>query len=354
MAYTTIDNPELYFQTKLYSGNEADDHAITLDGSENMQPDLVWIKCRSNTGWSHNIYDAVRGANKYIRSNQTIAEVTVTDALKRFDTEGFTVDDNASNDEVNDNAKTYVAWCWKAGTTSGITTTGANITPSAYSMNATSGISIIKYEGEGNDGTNTAHALGAVPHMIIVKRLENSNYWAVYHHKTNEAPDDYLVFNTNAVDENAPIWKDTDPTSVYYRTDNSTSVNASGEDMVAYLFTSIQGYSKFGSYTGNGNADGTFVYTGFKPAFIMIKRTDSTGNWVIHDAKRYDHIGDHKRLFANTDNSETDDWYLDLLSNGFKIRNTEVDENTSGATYVYAAFAEAPFVNSNGVPCTAR
>ena len=355
MAYTTIDNPELYFQTKLYTGNEADDHAITLDGSENMQPDLVWIKCRSNTGWSHNIYDAVRGANKYIRSNQTIAEVTATDALKSFDTDGFTVDDNASNDEVNDNAKTYVAWCWKAGTTSGITTTGANITPSAYSMNATSGISIIKYEGNGTDGTNTAHALGAVPHVIICKRLENSNYWAVYHHKNTSAPNtDYLVLNASDATGDAGIWKDTDPTSVYFRTDNSTSVNASGEDMVAYLFTSIQGYSKFGSYTGNGNADGPFVYTGFRPALVIIKNTAASQNWTMNDNKRLGYNPDNNILFPNTTGADHTGDNIDLLSNGFKIRWDDGVNNTSGENFIYMAWAEAPFVNSSGVPCNAR
>ena len=280
MAYTTIDDPSAYFKVQLYTGTGSS-HAVSFNDTDtNMQPDMVWIKQRSDTN-DHNLFDAVRGTGKLIRPNGTNAVGDTSEVVKSFDSDGFTCGTNSS---LNGSTSTYVAWCWKAGTTSGITTTGANITPSAYSMNATSGISIIKYEGNGTDGTNTAHALGAVPHVIICKRLENSNYWAVYHHKNTSAPNtDYLVLNATDATSDAGLWKDTDPTSVYFRHDNSTSVNANGEDMVAYLFTSIQGFSKFGKYTGNVNADGVFIYLGFKPALFIVKETGNAEPWVMYD-----------------------------------------------------------------------
>ena len=352
-AYTTIDDPSAYFKVQLYTGTGSS-HAVSFNDTDtNMQPDMVWIKQRSDTN-DHNLFDAVRGTGKLIRPNGTNAEGDTSEGVKSFDSDGFTCGTNSS---LNGSTSTYVAWCWKAGTTSGITTTGANITPSAYSMNATSGISIIKYEGNGTDGTNTAHALGAVPHVIICKRLENSNYWAVYHHKNTSAPNtDYLVLNATDATSDAGLWKDTDPTSVYFRHDNSTSVNANGEDMVAYLFTSIQGYSKFGSYLGNGNANGTYVYTGFRPAFVLVKRTNTSGgNWWLWDNKRLGYNAANDNQYADLNNAEdTSGRGINLLSNGFKCISTDNGSNGSGNTYIYAAFAHSPFVNSSGVPNNPR
>ena len=359
-AYTTIDDPSAYFQTVTWTGNGTDGRTITLPGDTDMQPDFIWVKNRTD-GEDHCLMDSVRtfASGKALRTNGADEEGGVGTANRGWveaASDGFTCEDGSTNANlVNDSSDAYVAWCWKAGTTSGITTTGADITPGAYSFNTTSGISIIKYEGNGTDGTNTAHGLGAIPHMIIVKRLENVNYWAVYHHKNTSAPNtDYLVLNATDAASDAGIWKDSDPTSVYFRHDNSTSVNANGEDMVAYLFTSIQGYSKFGSYTGNGNADGPFVYTGFRPAFIMIKRTDSTGDWGIFDNKREGYNDETNRLKPNGNDAEEDDDFMDILSNGFKIRITSASINASGGAFIFAAFAEAPFVNSEGVPCNAR
>ena len=350
-AYTTIDNPELYFQVVKFVAN-ASTQSITLPGSEDMQPDLVWGKSRSDA-YDWELYDSVRGTLKRVKSNQDHQELSDAGNLTAFNSDGFSLG-SATNMNYNSGSN-IVAWCWKAGTTSGITTTGANITPSAYSFNAPSGFSIIKYEGDGTDGTNVAHALGAVPHMIICKRLENANYWAVYHHKNTSAPNtDYLVLNASDATGDAGIWKDTDPTSVYFRIDNSTSVNASGEDMVAYLFTSIQGYSKFGSYTGNGNADGPFVYTGFRPALVIIKNTAASQNWTMNDNKRLGYNPDNNILFPNTTGADHTGDNIDLLSNGFKIRWDDGVNNTSGENFIYMAWAEAPFVNSSGVPCNAR
>ena len=350
-AYTTIDNPELYFQVVKFVAN-ASTQSITLPGSEDMQPDLVWGKSRSDA-YDWELYDSVRGTLKRVKSNQDHQELSDAGNLTAFNSDGFSLG-SATNMNYNSGSN-IVAWCWKAGTTSGITTTGANITPSAYSFNATSGFSIIKYEGDGTDGTNVAHALGAVPHMIICKRLENANYWAVYHHKNTSAPNtDYLVLNTTAATGDAGIWKDTDPTSVYFRIDNSTSVNASGEDMLAYLFTSIQGFSKFGGWTGNGNADGMFVYTGFRPSMILMKVTDTTGDWRIFDTTRDTYNVADAIVYPSTNTAEGTETFADFLSNGFKIRSSSNSYNGSGNKYVYAAFAEQPFVNSNGVPCNAR
>ena len=352
-AYTTIDDPSAYFKVQLYTGTGSS-HAVSFNDTDtNMQPDMVWIKQRSDTN-DHNLFDAVRGTGKLIRPNGTNAEGDTSEGVKSFDSDGFTCGTNSS---LNGSTSTYVAWCWKAGTTSGITTTGANITPSAYSFNTTSGISIIKYEGNGTDGTNVAHALGAVPHMIICKRLENANYWAVYHHKNTSAPNtDYLVLNATDATSDAGIWKDSDPTSVYFRHDNSTSVNANGEDMVAYLFTSIQGYSKFGSYLGNGNANGTYVYTGFRPAFVLVKRTNTSGgNWWLWDNKRLGYNAANDNQYADLNNAEdTSGRGINLLSNGFKCISTDNGSNGSGNTYIYAAFAHSPFVNSSGVPNNPR
>ena len=359
-VYTTIDDPSVYFQLVSWTGNGTDGRTITLPGSTDMRPDFIWVKNRTDAE-DHCLMDVVRtfASGKAMRSNGGDEEGGVGTAARGWveaASDGFTCEDGSSNANlVNASSDLYVAWCWKAGTTSGITTTGANITPSAYSFNTTSGISIIKYEGNGTDGTNTAHGLGAVPHMIIVKRLENVNYWAVYHHKNTSAPNtDYLVLNASDATGDAGIWKDIDPTSVYFRTDNSTSVNASGEDMVAYLFTSIQGYSKFGSYTGNGYADGPFVYTGFRPALVIIKNTAASQNWTMNDNKRLGYNTDNNILFPNTTGADHTGDNIDLLSNGFKIRWDDGVNNTSGENFIYMAWAEAPFVNSSGVPCNAR
>ena len=351
MAYSTISKPSLYFNTKLYTGNGSAGNAQTGVG---FQPDFLWIKNRT-AAQEHWLADAVRGTTKFLESNSTNAESSDgATGLASFDSDGFTVNGSA---RTNQNSASMVAWNWKAGTTSGITTTGADITPSSYSMNATSGISIIKFTGNGVDGAKIAHGLGAVPELIISKRLENSNYWAVYH-KADAT--DYLVLNTTAAFSDAPIWKDTAPTSVYYQTDNSTSVNPSGETVVAYCFKSVKGYSKIGTYTGNGNANGTFVYTGFKPAFIMVKRTDSSNNWVIYDNKRANSFNEITHvLLANDSAAEqtsTSDDDCDFLSNGVKMRCTNNGSNGGGASYIFMAFAEEPLVANVGasIPATAR
>ena len=349
MAYTTINKYTDYFNTKLYTGTGSNGNAITGLG---FQPDFIWIKDRVE-GYSHRWYDSVRGVNSALNSDNTAAasQYAAYGQLQSIDSDGFTVGQGTSNGAaMNESGDGHVAWCWKAGTTSGINTTGADITPSSYSMNATSGISIIKFTGNGVDGAKIAHGLGAVPEMIISKRLNNSNYWAVYHKTDNT---DYLVLNTADAQSDAPIWKDSDPTSIYYQTDNSTSVNPSSEPVVAYFFRSIPGFSKVDSYIGNGNADGPFIFTGFKPQFIFVKNFSSEQAWYLLDTKRDPFNPLRTYLSANNPTEDQDHVFFDSYSNGFKARNTVSGYNTDGNKYIYYAIGTT-LVGTNNIPCTAR
>ena len=350
-AYTTIDDPEAYFQVKTYTGNNST-NAQTLDGDTDMEPGMIWFKRRDSAA-NHSVFDAVRGVTKRLATNTTGNDTTVSDALTSFNSDGFTLGNDASN-YINYNTATYVAWCWKAGTTSGLS--GGSITPDAYSFNATSGTSIVKFEGNGSVGATVVHGLGAVPKMIIIKGTDlYVNNWQVYHVGGGNTGN-YVLNGTDAFADDDSRWNDTTPTSTVWTMGSGATVNYNGRTFVAYLFSDIQGFSKFGTYVGNGNADGAFVYTGFRPAFVLNKRSSSTANWVIHDNKRTTFNVCNAYLKPNTTAADTDDSgrYVDLLSNGFKWRGTDTETNHSGSTYIYAAFAEAPFVNSEGVPCNAR
>ena len=356
MAYTAIDDPEAYFQTQLYTGNGSADHAITFGGDTDMQPDFVWIKNRDAAD-SHCLFDSVRGATKVLHSDANNAESTDTDTLDSFATDGFQVDADV---KVNTNAEDYVAWCWKAGTTSGITATGATITPTAYSFNQTSGFSIIQYTGNVTSGAKVPHGLGVAPRMIITKKLGAINNWVTQHAGVNggSSPENYAMsFNqTYAQDRETYYWNDTAPDAVNFTLGNSDQVNDSGNNgHIAFCFTDVAGYSKFGYYIGNGNADGTFIYTGFRPAYIMTKAVSAaTYDWVIIDNKRDPFNVADESLYGNLNSAVATSNHLDILSNGFKMRSTAAGNNGSGTTFIYMAFAEAPFVNSNGVPCNAR
>ena len=333
MAYTTIDNPELYFQTKLYTGTGSS-NAITLDGSEDMAPDLVWLKKRS-AGGGHYLTDTVRGATKTIYPDGTDAEGTVAQALTAFGSDGFTV---GTDSGINVNTGTHVAWCWKES--------------------ADAGFDIVSYAGDAVAGRNISHSLGAVPHVMFVKNRTNAIKWAVYHHKNTSAPEtDHLQLNDNvATSDDDSTWDDTAPTSSVFRVKSSTSTNGSSANYVAYLWTGKQGFSKFGGYTGNGSADGTYVYTGFRPAFVLFKGLNSNREWILADNKR-DPINEVDAvLYGNTNDPEGDSDMVDFLSNGFKFIHASGPGtiNTSGESYIYMAIAENPFVNSNGIPVNAR
>ena len=351
MAYTTINDPSAFFQTVLYTGNGGT-QAITNTGNSDLQPNWIWTKVRSEAG-SHRLVDTVRGLAKPVGANGTDAEADETN-YSAFDSDGFSL----VNDSLNENTRTYVAWQWKSeSAVSGNTLQGgSNSKTYAGSVNTTAGISIIKYVGNGVGGHEIPHNLSETPVFYIIKRLSNTEHWQVYHaHNTSAPQTDYLQLSTNeaTVDANTR-WNDTAPGTNSIVVGSHASVNTEDDNYVAYIFSQKKGYSKFGSYTGNGNADGTFIYTGFSPSFVMVKASSTTGNWTMFDNKRspFNFVDNH--LYANTSAAEqtASAGYIDFLSNGFK--KTDTFNNASGQTYIYMAFAEHPFVSSTGTPTTAR
>ena len=355
-SYTTIDNPELYFQTKLYLQN-ASTNAITLDGSENMQPDWVWIKNRDSSNRDHRIFDSVRGANKPLKVNGNTAEATATDTLNSFDSDGFTLGADSEGYGVNDlNTNNTVAWNWKAGTSfsNDASATGVGTIDSTGSISTTAGFSIISYSGASSTGT-VAHGIGT-PKMIIVKSRSHAKDWTVYHSALGNTK--WIELNSNGASQtNSNRWNNTSPTSSVFTVATDSSVNASGYTYIAYCFQEIRGFSKFGLYVGNGSTNGPQVHLGFKPSWIMVKGRDSNRWWSMQDKERspFNLMGDV--LFANTSGAEetnNSNYYIDFLSNGFKIRGSSEFNNNNGDVYTFMAFAEAPFVNSKGVPCNAK
>ena len=461
MAYTTIDNPELYFQTKTYTGNGST-QSITLDGSEDMQPDWIWIKDLDNA-YSHLLVDSVRGNTKTINSNENSAEDTASDRVTSFDSDGFSLGSYIGSNKSSSNV---ISWNWLAGGTApaitysvkvvsdsgnkyrfddfgtsavtldlqeggtytfdqsdssnsghplrfsttsngthgggseyttGVTTTGtpgssgaktvitvAASAPTLYyyctqhsgmggqantnstfgssnfngsiqstvSANTTAGFSIVSYIGTGANAT-IGHGLQSVPKWIFTKDRSNSNALYVYHVGIGNTHG--LRLSTNdAKEDDATLWNDTTPTSSVFSVGSNTGTNRSSDPIIAYCFTEKKGYSKFGSYTGNGNNDGTFVYTGFKPAWVIVKRSDDLHHWWIWDRKLNPTNLVNKFVYANRNDGQNTDTWGDFLSNGFKLRMTYSGGNSSGGTYTYMAFAESPFVNSNGIPTNAR
>jgi hypothetical protein len=301
------------------------------------------VKARaSTTGSSHRLYDAVRGVTHHLRSNTTGAETTDTE-LTSFDADGFTIDDDG-NGSINDNNIAYVAWNWKANG-SGSSNTNGSIT-STVSANVDAGFSIVSYTGTGSVAT-IGHGLSAKPELIITKARSDSQQWGVQN-GTLGATKYLLLDTTGAAGTASSLWNDTEPTSSVFTVGTTATTNGSSTTYIAYCFHSVDGYSKVGSYTGNGNADGTFVYTGFKPMYVLTKQSSTTGSWTIHDAKRDIDNPLFNELIANGSDAEhTSDADMDFTSNGFKIRRASGQFNTNGATVIYLAFAETPFKNSN-------
>jgi hypothetical protein len=347
MAYTTIDDPGLYFNTILYTGDASADQAQTGVG---FQPDMVWTKARNATNW-HGITDIARGVERFVYPNDTSAEQNDDEYLNSFDSDGFTHGENGTIGDSNN----FVAWCWKTQNSAGSSNTDGSINTTTTSVGQTQGFSISTYTGTDANAT-IGHGLGAVPEFIIIKGRSNASEWMAYHHKmdTSVPEQKYLQFHrTIYVQDDATIWQDTAHTSTVFSIGTYTDINLSNSaTYVTYCWRSIQGYSKFGGYEGNGNADGTFVYTGFKPAFVMTKSIDSTSSWEIFDNKREGYNVDNDALVSEATTVEATADQVDLLSNGFKCR-IATDPNVA-ETYVYMAFAEAPLVNSEGVPCNAR
>ena len=353
MSYTNgLDNPELYFNTVQYTGNKPTGQSVTGVG---FQPDWYWSKNTPNTGYNHSLIDSVRGVSKILSSNNNNAELTSTDSLTSFDSDGFTLGADA-NGYVNQQPDNHVAWCWKAGGTASSNSDGS-IT-SSVSASTTAGFSIVSYTGNGSTGSTVGHGLGQTPAWILVKNRDQTDKWAVFHQSTPNGANSYLELDQTGASSNLslspPYWGT--PSSTTFGGLHFDSTNGSGEKYIAYCFAEKKGYSKFGGYTGNGNADGTFVYTGFKPSWLMYKRTDSAHGWFMLDNKRDTFNVSYKMLRAESSGAEDtgSSPVVDFLSNGFKMRNAYTSANASGGTYIYMAFAESPFTNSNGVPTNAR
>ena len=344
MAYTTINKPTDYFNTKTYTGTGSN-LAITGVGH---QPSLTWIKQIGATT-DHVLYDAVRGVTKNLHSNTTDGEDTQSDGLTAFGTDGFTV---GADSKSNANSGTFVSWNWKANGQGSVNTDGS--TDSLYtSASPTSGFSIVTYTGNGANRT-IGHGLGIAPKMIITKQYNGTRAWYVGSNSIGWGSELYL--NQTAGSTGSPTtFNSTAPTNSVFSIGSGSAANSNGETFIAYCFADVQGFSKIGrQYIGNGNADGAFIYTGFKPAWVMIKREQSGKGWIIMDNKRIGYNPDNEQLVANSNGAEYANNYIDFLSNGFKIRDTNQDVNTSGNSYTYMAFAEAPLVGSNNVPATAR
>ena len=339
MAFTTIDDSEAYFQVKLYSGTGSE-QSITLDGDTDMQPNLVWVKQRSGSE-NQTIFDSNRGAPKILYPNITNAESAGTAAgepntLSSFDSDGFTV---IADDGQNKSGSTYVAFCWKES--------------------ATAGMDLVGYTGNGSART-ISHSLSAVPHFMIVKQRSGTGNWIVYNHKNTVAPaTDYFYLNTTAsTADDANAWNDTEPTSSVFSVGDGDDVNENTETFIAHLWSEKQGFSKFDKFVGNGVVDGPFIHTGFRPAWIMIRNAEYAGvDWNLHNNKSPGYNVNDNYVAPNEGAAEvTDNSYqiLDICSNGFKIRGAGDGINKGDYNICYWAFAEAPFVNSKGVPNNAR
>ena len=350
MAYSTIPKGSLYMNTKLYTGNGST-QSITGVG---FQPDWTWLKNRSGSD-NHFLTDVVRGVTKTLYSNDTYAEETQANGLTAFGSDGFSI---GSASPINGNTENFVSWNWKAGTAVSGSTTGSG-TAKTYtgSVSTTSGFSIINYIGNGTAGHTIPHNLNAVPKMIFVKNMVSAANWQVYNSGVG-ATKFLILNNTDSSSISPDRWNDTTPTSTVFTLGSDGDVNTNGTNYIAYCFADKIGYSKFDIYKGNGNADGPFIYTGFKPAFVMFKSAiDETKNWSIRDNKRDPFNASNTNLFANLDGGDSSSNDIDFLSNGIKLRNTGGSWNTNTATYIYMAFAENPFVatsGTNAIPVTAR
>ena len=344
-----INKPTDYFNTKLYTGTGAT-QSITGIGFE---PSLTWIKKRNGTT-SHTVTDSVRGVNKQIFTNEAEAEESYTSVLTSFDSDGFSL---STAGLINASSDTYASWNWLGANGTSANTDGT--ISSTVSANTTSGFSICTYTGNGTSGATFGHGLNSAPEMVILKTRNTTGQWRVGHVGADSTFDQVLNLNlTNAKASASSIFNSTAPSSTVVTLGNEGDANGNNNTFVASCFHSVKGFSKFGGYTGNGSTDGTFVYTGFRPAFTIIKRTDSTSNWIVHDNKRNLFNVVNIALAPNLNNGESDFStslnQIDFLSNGFKLKDNSGDQNASGGSYIYMAFAENPLVGTNNIPATAR
>ena len=347
MAYTTINKPEDYFKPVLYTGTHSSVPTVTVG----FKSDFLWLKSRTQT-YDHNLLDTTRGGNSKLSSNNNNVASTTGDSVT-FNATTFQPSGQAIN-EAGQGTNNMISWSWKAngGTTS---SNSAGTITSTVQANTTAGFSIVTYTGNNTSGATVGHGLGAVPDTIILKALTDAQNWFV--NTPVGGGVGYMMLNqTNAKDSpNSSVWNNTSPTSTVFTLGNSGGVNDS-IPYIAYCFKSIQGYSKMGNYAGNGNDDGPFVYTGFKPAFLMAKKTSGTGTWFMWDNKRTPDNVIKIRLLANTSAGDdtSNDNRIDFLSNGFKIRDNSTSFNDNGSDMFYMAFAQNPLVATNDVIALAR
>jgi hypothetical protein len=352
MAYTTINKGSSYFNTVLYTGDGASPKSITGVG---FKPDFVWSKSRSIVE-NHNLYDAVRGGTQGLRSNSDAAETSsnIYGYVSTFNSDGVTYISGGTNNDLNNGSGvTFVNWNWLGANTTASNTSGS-IT-STVSANTTAGFSVVTYTGTGSAAT-VGHGLGVAPSMIFLKVRSATDAWIVYSKSLGNTK--IMVLNSSAAEQTRADWNNTSPTSSVFSIGTFSNENTNAATYVAYCFAEIKGYSKIGSFVGNGSTDGPFVYTGFKPAFVIQKKSttgSANAHWRIIDSTRSTYNVAQDVLFPSLSNSETNtETDLDILSNGFKIRNSGIYLNESGITYIYMAFASNPFVTSTQIPTTAR
>ena len=338
-----------FTNTGLMTWVDAGTGASTNVTGVGFKPDWVLIKCRSQDVTDHVLFDRVRGAGQRLVSGDFGDEETQTGIMSAFVTDGVTVGTGGAS---NGSSRTYAMWNWLAGGSASSNSNGS-IT-SNVSANQTAGFSIVTYTGTGSNAT-VGHGLGSVPRFIVTKDRDSGSSYGWYTYHASQGATKNLYFHTaDSEVTSSDRWQDTTPTSSVFYVGTNGGVNGSSSGMLAYCFAEKKGYSKFGTYKGTGNADGAFVYTGFRPAWVLFKRTNGNGNWQLIDDKRLGYNPESRTFYINNQLSEQDETDADILSNGFRLTNTGSDGNGSGDTYVYLAFAHSPFVNSNGEPNKAR
>jgi hypothetical protein len=376
MAYSNIDKPSKYFQPTLWVADDTSPRTINGFGH---QPDMVWVKHRGTSSLNPTICDRVRGGDKMSGSNITDAEDTKSHGeITSWNADGITVADGTSGayprlyfndfDPFGAGGGNYIAWSWSASGTTPVSNTQGSIT-STVSTNTTSGFSIFSYTGTGASITTVGHGCSSEPRLVFVKNRSSTGNWVTYHYgagatglyNPNQAS---LMLNTTNASANPAsgaylsggYFSNVSSTTITLRdVNNASNVNATGNNYIGYAFADVKGFSKMGSYTGNGSTDGTFVYTGFKPSFIMIKNSNNSGTgWSMWDSKRNTYNLVNTYLQANSTGADDTQAFADFLSNGIKIRDSNSFCNGSGNTIIYMAFAENPFVSSKGIPTTAR
>ena len=354
MAYSTISKPSLHFNTKLYTGNGSTQNITGLD----FQPDLIWYK-RRDTSNHNRLINSVRGSNKNLSSDQTAGENTESTYVTSFNSDGWSI---GSNSDVNASSSSMVAWTWKANGAGSSNSDGS--TASTVSANTAAGFSMFQFTGT-NGNTTVGHGLGGVPEMFMIKNTAQAGHWMVYHKDLQSPAGKQMYLNlTNAQASDTGWLQNTAPSSSVITLGANADSNGSGNIMIGWAFRSIKGYSKIGKYQGNGTSDGTFVYCGFRPALVLFKvgyasaGSDFTGNWQLLDNRRTTSGGNHQNqtLYPNSNIGDQNEGDIDILSNGFKLRSTGNDSNSSSGVYMYYAIAENPLVANVGqsIPATAR